>query len=120
MLASSCLVLILSACSSFGGGEPDISGEYEIQTSVDGAPFSALITLNKGDDGAYTGSIETGMTGTLRVTSALQEGDGWALRANGADGTVYMTMYLLDGDAVEGNWSMGGMGGDFTGVRLQR
>ena len=118
-ILSSALVLLLAACSTFGGGEPDISGDYEIQTNVDGQPISALISLTKRDDGTYTGSIETGMTGTLRVTSVVQEGDAWALRANGPDGTVYMTVYF-EGDAVEGDWSMGGMGGDFTGTRVNR
>ena len=86
---------------------------------ADGSPVSALISLVKGADGRYQGSLGTGMLPTMRFTSVVQEGDGWALRAAGPDGTFYMTMFV-DGDEVEGDWSMAGMGGDFTGVKVKR
>jgi hypothetical protein len=117
-LLSATIALMLAACASSGPPpEPDLTGSYEIQTRVEGQPISALVILQKLEDGSYRGSIETGMTSPLSVSSVTREGDGWLIRSSGPEGTVYIRMFVA-GEDVTGSWDRGGMGGDFTGSRV--
>ena len=110
------LALALTACASGPPPEPDISGEYEIRTSVQGSSVTASMFLQKGEAG-YDGEITTDGVGSFPVSSVTQEGDVWVIRSDTMDGILVIEMYI-EGEAIRGSWSMAGDGGNFTGQRL--
>ena len=110
------LAVILAACASGPPAEPDISGEYEIRTNVQGSSVTASIVLEKGEAG-YEGDISTNGFGSFPVSSVIREGDVWLIQSDTMDGLLVIEMYL-EGEAIRGTWSMAGDGGSFTGRRL--
>lgn len=110
------LAVLVAACASSPPPEPDISGEYEIRTNVQGSSVTASIVLDKGETG-YEGDISTSGFGSFPVSSVTREGDVWLIQSDTMDGLLVIEMYL-EGESIRGTWSMAGDGGSFTGRRL--
>jgi hypothetical protein len=111
------LAVLFAACASGPPREPDISGEYEIRTNVQGSSVTASIVLDKGETG-YEGDISTSGFGSFPVSSVTREGDVWLIQSDTMGGLLVIEMYV-EGESIRGTWSMAGDGGSFTGRRLE-
>ena len=125
------LVLALAACaparSSTAAASPDPApaaqanvdpvGRYRYtSTGIGGHPLEGTITIT-GAPGAYTGVMTTGISPDLDLREITVTGRNVAMATQlpQGRGTIELT---LDGDRLEGRWSLAGMSAPLTGTRL--
>ena len=122
--------LALTGCSqSTSGGaatppppapEPEIPaldavGVYDFSTSVEGQTMTGSITIT-GSPGAYSGTISSGMLGTVPLRNIEVDGMDLSFLADIPEATVAFLLTFED-DSFEGEWDAEGMVGFISGTK---
>jgi len=107
-----------AACASAPAGPPPFNpaGTYSYQASVEGFAITGTMTI-EGTEGSYAGSLTNEMIPPVSITSVVVTGQAVTVLAAGPDGELRIE-FVVTGDAVEGSWAMAGMGGSFTGTKI--
>ena len=108
----------LAACASAPQGPPpfDPVGTYMYEASADGMVVSGEVMIT-GTEGAYGGQITSDMLPPIPISDVTVAGTTVTIAAATPEGDLMVEM-LFDGTAFTGSWTMAGMGGDFTGRRV--
>lgn len=111
--------LLLSSCSFLGlGGEPEITGSYELTATLQGQSIPASMRIVR-EDGSYSGWIEADMSSFTIGSVTRRDHGGWLVRASGMEGGLEMILMLEEENRVSGTWRMGSSGGDFIGEKVE-
>lgn len=123
-IAGRALILLLAgagasaACASAPSGPPPFNpaGTYSYEASVEGFAVTGTMTI-EGTEGSYAGSITNEMMPPVSITSVAVMEQTVTVLAAGPEGGLTIE-FVVTGDAIEGSWAMAGLGGSFTGTKI--
>ena len=106
-----------SACATTPAGPPpfDPVGSYDYTAYFEGQPLSGTMTIEEGEEG-YEGTILSAAFPPIPIMSVTVEGQAGTIEAVGPGGPLLVDFTATD-DAIQGTWSMGVQGGEFTATR---
>ncbi|MDE2751404.1 MAG: hypothetical protein OXI83_02395 [Gemmatimonadota bacterium] len=110
-------LLAAVACATTPAGPPpfDPAGSYEYTAVVEGQPLSGTMTIEEAEEG-YEGTILSAAFPPIPITSVTVEGQAGTIEAAGPGGPLIVEFTVTD-DMIQGMWSMGLEGGDFTATK---
>ena len=110
-------VATATACATAPAGPPpfDPVGSYEYTAYLEGQPLPGTMTITEGEAG-YEGTILSDAFPPIPVTSVVVEGQAVTIEAAGPGGLVVLTFTVTEG-SIQGTWTMGEQGGDFTATK---
>ena len=91
----------------------DPVGVYDFSTSAQGTDVSGTVTIT-GANGRYGGTVATTATPEMPIKSVSVAGQTITVVIGAPDGDGVLEM-KMDGAALTGTWSFGGMNGTLTG-----
>ncbi|MHB1312345.1 MAG: hypothetical protein ACYC3L_10030 [Gemmatimonadaceae bacterium] len=116
-------VLVPVAARAQGDPKPaepavDPVGKYTVSAVVQGQAADFDMTVEKKEDGSFTGSLANPNFGTSVISSLKVEGRKLTLVLATPQGVeAVMELTLAADNSIDGNWSMQGDGGKVTGKK---
>lgn len=106
-----------SASAPAASENVDPVGRYRYTSTAHGAPIEGTITI-AGAPGAYTAVMTTGISPDLDLREVTVAGRRVTMAAQLPQGRGVIEMEI-DGDRIDGRWTLGPMSAPLTGTRVR-